>query len=192
MDEPTGNKIPEPPDSTATQSDSGQNDFSGIPDGNPLGATVSMPQSVDFNEADARVVAVQALRDKAASAAGIMYGVMGFSVVNAALMSFSAPFGMAFGLSVTDLISAMAKEYGYVHLLWNIIPLGFYFLLTIGAKKHWGWLIFLMVCYTIDGIITFVVKDWITLAVHAYVLYLLWNGLSAAFAARKLERMPAE
>ncbi|MBC7804946.1 MAG: hypothetical protein H7145_02230 [Akkermansiaceae bacterium] len=160
---------------------------------NPQQYLPSAELSSEFNEVDARAVAVQALREKASSSVGVMYGVMAFSVVNAALISFSAPFSMAFGLSAVDFISSLTKESGnYVHLLWNLIPLGFYLLLTTLAKKHWGWLIFLMVCYTLDGVLSFIGHLWIGLAVHVYVLYLLWQGLSAAFAARKLERMPSD
>lgn len=145
----------------------------------------------EFNEADARLVAIQALRAKAESSVNVMNGVMGFSVVNAALISFGSPFVMAFGLSATDVISSLVKDSkNYVHLLWNLIPLGYYFLLSKLAKKSPGWMIFLMVCYALDGVLAFVGELWIGVAVHVYVLYLLWQGLSAAFAARKLERMP--
>lgn len=145
----------------------------------------------EFNETDARLVAVQALREKMASSVGIMNAVMAFSVLNSALISFGSPLVMAFGLSITDVISALTKSGGnYIHLLWNIIPLGFYFLLSTLAKKHWGWLIFLMICYAIDGILSLIDQRWIGTAVHVYVLYMLWQGLSAGFAAQKLERMP--
>ena len=99
---------------------------------------------------------------------------------------------MAFGLSVTDLVAYWSKGSGYIHLLWSLIPLSFYFLVATLAKKHWGWLIFLMVCYAIDGFLAFRHQRWFGLAVHAYVLYLLWQGLSAFFAAGKLEKMPSD
>lgn len=166
--------------------------------GSTATADTTLPQYVpasasegEFNETDARLVAIQALREKMASSVGIMNAVMAFSVLNSALISFGSPLVMAFGLSITDVISALTKEGGnYIHLLWNIIPLGFYFLLSTLAKKHWGWLIFLMICYAIDGILSLIDQRWIGTAVHVYILYMLWQGLSAAFAAQKLERMP--
>ena len=175
-----------------------------LPETNPSNATaydaplvsavppIASPAPEEFNEADARVVAVQALREKAASSVGVMYLIMAFSVLNMALIAFGSPFVMAFGLSVTDVISALSKKYGYVHLLWNLIPLGFYFLLTTQARKKWGWLAFLMVVYGIDAFLAFVDQDWFGVAVHAYVLYLFWQGVSAYFAAGKLEKMPSD
>ena len=143
-----------------------------------------------FDEADAQAVAVYALRARGASALTIMYSVLGFSVLNMALIAFGSPFTMAFGLSITDVIASLAKDSGLVHLLWSVIPLGFYFLLTSLSRKSSGWLITLMVFYLIDGILAVIDKRWIGTLVHGYVLYLLWQGLSAFFAARKLERMP--
>ncbi len=157
----------------------------------PPGPAV-IPATGEFNEADARIVAVRALREKAASSVGTMYLVMAFSVLNMALISFGSPFVMAFGLSVTDGVAALAKDRGYIHLLWSLIPLGFYFLMTTLARKHWGWLITLMVFYAVDGFLAAVDGRWFGLAVHVYVLYLFWQGVSAFFAAGKLEKMPSE
>jgi hypothetical protein len=157
----------------------------------PIITTSSAPG--EFSEADARLVAIEALRAKMSSSVGVMNAVMAFSVLNAALISFGSPIVMAFGLATTDVISSLAKDSkNYVHLLWNLIPLGYYFLLSHLAKKSWGWLIFLMVCYAIDGVLAILGELWISTAIHVYALYLLWQGLSAAFAARKLERMPTD
>ncbi|MBC8138416.1 MAG: hypothetical protein H8F28_21260 [Fibrella sp.] len=191
MEESSRNTNPEPEIPPTMPSLTGGNDSPNVP---PSDAPVYAPSPVstsEFNETDARIVAVQALREKASSSVGIMYAVMAFSILNSALISFGSPLVMAFGLATTDVISALTKDSGnYVHLLWNLIPLGFYLGLTTLAKKHWGWLIFLMLCYACDGLISLVDQRWISLAVHVYVLYLLWQGLSAAFAAQKLERMP--
>lgn len=157
----------------------------------PVGVPSGVPGG--FDETDARMVAIQALRAKTASSVGIMNGIMAFSALNAALISFGSPIVMAFGLATTDVISSLAKDSkNYVHLLWNLIPLGYYFLLSRLARKHRGWIIFLMVCYAIDGVVSFMAELWFGFAVHLYVLYVLWQGLSAAFAARKLERMPTQ
>lgn len=157
----------------------------------PPGSAGTNVLVAEFDEVDAQAVAVQALREKSASSVSVMYAVMAFSLLNSALIAFGSPLIMAFGLTISDFIAYLAKENGYIHLLWNVIPLGFYLLLTTRARKHWGWLIALAVCYIFDGLLSLMGKDWISLAVHVYVLYLFWQGLSAAFAARNLERMPS-
>ena len=145
----------------------------------------------DFTEADARQVAIAALRAKAESSLGILYAVMGFSLLNVALIAFGSPITMAFGLAAVDFVAALAKEMGkWWVLVFLVFPFGFYAGLTALAKKHWGWFVLLMACYLIDGILSVIFQLWFGVAVHAYVLYLLFGGMMALRAARQLEKMP--
>lgn len=151
----------------------------------------SQPPADTFNESDAQKYAILALKARAASAAGLFLLIVGLSVVNTLLAVLHIPLGMAFGLGLTQILDALGSHNGFhpLYFVLELIPLGFFALMALLARKYWVWLIVGMVFYLIDGAIAVWAQLWIDSLVHGYVLFRLYQGVAAALAARNLETM---
>jgi len=145
----------------------------------------------------ARQMEIVVLQEKVARSTWYFYFVGTFSLLHSALGAVGIDFIPSLGLSVTIGVEGFSqsltgsKSIPPIAPLFDLVPIGFYVLLGFLARKHWGWFVVAIVFYTIDGLISLGVQDWIGLIVHAYVLWVLWNGMTAARAARNLEKIAA-
>lgn len=162
----------------------------------PVEVSAPLPE---LSEAQAQQMVISALKAKADNASSWFFWIAGFALITSLVSLTGMGFVFFFGLGVTRIIDVMARLISHsdktppVAILFDLIPIGFYFLIGNLSKKAWGWLVVGMVFFLIDGLMLFLLKqpDWIGIAAHGYVLFILWQGLSAARAARNLEKIAA-
>ena len=97
-------------------------------------------------------------------------------------------------MGITQLIDAIAHEVGTagmgVALILDIIVAGVFVVFGIFARKRYTWSFIIgMILYALDGLLFFVVQDWLGIGFHILVLFFVYGGLSAM---KKLSRMEQE
>ena len=127
------------------------------------------------------------------SASSWFYVIAALSVINSLIAAFGAGIRFIFGLGVTSLADeiVVAMQFGaagkVIGLLFSIAMAGLFVIFGFLARKrmHWAFLIG-MVVYLLDGLMLLMFESYLGAAFHAYVLFRLFQGLSAS---RKLSSM---
>ena len=109
------------------------------------------------------------------------------SVVNSLIAAFGSDIRFIFGLGITSVVDAMvaAIEIGaagkVVGLVVSILLAGLFAIFGFLAKKrlHWAFLLGMGI-YLLDGLLLLLVESYLSAAFHAYVLFRLYQGLSAS------------
>jgi hypothetical protein len=136
----------------------------------------------------------QVWEQKADSAAKWFYWIAAFSVINAGLMVSGAGVRFIIGMGVTDIAAAIGGQSGNVGIIAALVVTAFAAGLCalfgyLGLKKH-AWVFWVgMLLYTIDGAILVLIKDYLSAAFHAYVLFNLFQGPKALRELKALEAM---
>ncbi len=124
------------------------------------------------------------------------YWVAGLSVINTLITLFHGNVAFIVGLGATQILDAVISEIGakaaVIALSVNLVITGVYVLLGYFACQRMRWAFILgMVFYALDGLLFLLVKDWLPLAFHAFVLYAISRGLKAEGVARQIEAQAA-
>lgn len=127
------------------------------------------------------------------SAASWFYVIAGLSVVNSLIAAFGSSIRFIFGLGITGVVDGIvtAMEFGaagkLIGLVVSIFLAGLFAIFGFLAKKrlHWAFLVGMGI-YLLDGLLLLLFESYLSAAFHAYVLYRLFQGLSAS---RKLSTM---
>lgn len=109
------------------------------------------------------------------------YWVAGLSVVNSVLAIAGAGFRFIFGLGITQVIDGIAESFGgpakVVALGLDCVVAGIFILLGVFAGKRHSWAFIVgMVLLLLDGALTALFRDWISVAFHVFVLYVLFKA----------------
>jgi hypothetical protein len=109
------------------------------------------------------------------------YWIAGLSVVNSVLALAGAGFRFIFGLGITQLIDNLAHGFGgaaqAVALALDCVVAGVFIVLGIFASKRQSWAFIVgLVLLVLDGALTALFRDWISVAFHAFVLYVLFKA----------------
>jgi hypothetical protein len=113
------------------------------------------------------------------------------SGVNALLQIFDAKIRFIFGLGITELVDAIAHRGGQNGIIVMIAVDGLFIVLLILCSR-WakagsqGAFLGGMIAYALDGVLLLLFSMWLDAAVHAYALFMIWQGYSAS---RELARM---
>ena len=113
------------------------------------------------------------------------------SGVNSLLQIFDAKIRFIFGLGITQVVDAMGKGAGQNGMFITIAVDGAFIVMLILCSK-WakagsqGAFLGGMIAYALDGVLLLVYSVWLDAAVHAYALYMIWQGYAAA---RELAQM---
>lgn len=107
------------------------------------------------------------------------------SGINSVLQIVDAKIRFIFGLGITQVVDAMGKGAGQNGMFITIAVDGVFLLMLILC---WRWAktgsqgAFLagMIAYALDGVLLLVFSMWLDAAVHAYALYMMWQGFAAA------------
>jgi len=155
-----------------------------------LGQTPSIPEGAA--EADAVTPELYALEERVTASANWFFWIAGLSLVNSLLALLNIGFGLAVGLGVTQLIDAgFQHQYPnspvrFAALLFDLIPLGFYALMGfLAQKRRWAFIVG-GIFYALDAALCAMVEQWISLALHAWVLFAFFGGFKAAGELAKL------
>lgn len=113
------------------------------------------------------------------------------SGVNSLLQIFDTKIRFIFGLGITQVVDAIGHGVGQNAMLVTIAVDGLFVVMLILCSK-WakagsqGAFLGGMIAYALDGLLLVVFRVWLDAAVHAYALYMMWQGY---VAARELAHM---
>src|SRR5438876_2360913 len=107
------------------------------------------------------------------------------SGVNSLLQIFDAKIRFIFGLGITQAVDAVAHGHGQNANILMIAVDGLFIVMLILCSK-WakagsqGAFLGGMIAYALDGVLLLLFSMWLDAAVHAYALYMIWQGYAAA------------
>jgi hypothetical protein len=113
------------------------------------------------------------------------------SGVNSVLQIFDAKIRFIFGLGITQVVDAFGHGAGQNGTILTIAVDGIFIVMLILCArwaKAGSQAAFLggMIAYALDGVLLLLFSVWLDAAVHAYALYMIWQGFSAS---RELAQM---
>ena len=142
----------------------------------------------------ASAVNIAELEKRIKSGAGWFYWIAAFSVVNSVAAVTGGSFGFVLGLSLTQLIAAMAKGADAIGLAVGIVAAGFLVVLGIFANKKMTWAFLVgILLYGLDTALTvfFAIVEgamWLGVAIHVWALICLIAGMRANLKYHQLLR----
>jgi len=113
------------------------------------------------------------------------------SGVNSVLQIFDAKIRFIFGLGVTQVVDVVAHQMGQNGTLVMICVDGLFIVMLFLCSK-WakagsqGAFVGGMIAYGLDGVLLLFFNSWLDAAVHAYALWMIWQGYAAS---RELAQM---
>ncbi len=113
------------------------------------------------------------------------------SGVNSLLQIFDAKIRFIFGLGITQVVDAVAHGMGQGGTTVILVVDGLFIVMLILCSR-WaktgsqGAFLAGMIAYALDGVLLLYFSMWLDAAVHAYALWMIWQGYSAS---RELAQM---
>jgi hypothetical protein len=138
---------------------------------------------------DPRIAIVQRMR----RGAGWFLTIAVLSGVNSLLQVFDAKIRFIFGLGITQVVNPIGHGAGqngvFVTIAMDGIFLAMLMLCWKWAKAgSQGAFVGGMIAYALDGVLLLVFNIWLDAAVHAYALYMIWQGYAAARELAQMQR----
>jgi hypothetical protein len=132
-------------------------------------------------------IAVSKMMAAARTQAGAkwFYWIAGLSMINSMVVIFGGSFHFVIGLGITSVVDALARRAGsfgsFLDVIINGFAAGAFVLFGYFAAKAQKWAFLLgMGLYAMDGFLLLGVKDILSVGFHAYALYAISRGLTAA------------
>jgi hypothetical protein len=150
-------------------------------------ATVSRP-NVPTQTVDSTAGATARIR----RGASWFFTVAVLSGINSLLQIFDAKIRFIFGLGITQVVGAMAKQTSNGTVVLLLVDGLFVGLLLLCGKwareKSQGAFLGGMIAYALDGLLLIIFGMWIDAAVHGYALFRMWQGYAASRELAQLEQ----
>ncbi len=113
------------------------------------------------------------------------YWIAGLSMINSMVVIFGGNFHFVVGLGITSVVDAMAKRIGTAGSVLDLIINGFvagvFVLFGYFACKAQKWAFMVgMGLYLLDGVLLLSARDFLSVGFHAYALYAIHRGYTAA------------
>ena len=127
------------------------------------------------------------------SSSSWFFWIAGLSVINSLIAVFGGDLRFVFGLGVTSVADALSSQSGSagrtVSFVFTALMAGLFVIFGVLARKffHWAFVVG-MVVYALDGLLLLYAQDYLSFAVHGFVLFLLSKGLSASKKLSELKR----
>jgi hypothetical protein len=152
--------------------------------GGPPASTSAPPVAID-----PRVPIIQRMR----RGAGWFLSIAILSGANALLQIFDAKIRFIFGLGITQLVDAMARGMGErgptLILVVDGLFIGMLILCSRWARTgSQGAFLGGMIAYALDGVLLLYFRVWLDAAVHAYALWMIWQGFAASRELAQLQQ----
>lgn len=117
-----------------------------------------------------------------------------FSIINMIIFLVGANIRFIIGLGITDLIAAIGMQSfqgnstaTIVVIIADLTIAAFFFACGVFLKKHVTWLpVIGAIVYIIDGALLFFIRDFLSLAFHAYALFFIIRGIAALVKYKNL------
>jgi hypothetical protein len=152
--------------------------------GGPPASTSAPPVAID-----PRVPIIQRMR----RGAGWFLSIAILSGANALLQIFDAKIRFIFGLGITQLVDAMARSTGQGGTTLILVVDGLFIGMLILCSR-WartgsqGAFLGGMIAYALDGVLLLYFRVWLDAAVHAYALWMIWQGFAASRELAQLQQ----
>ena len=123
--------------------------------------------------------------------AGWFFTIALLSGVNSVLQIFDAKIRFIFGLGITQVVDGVARGMGQGGTVVIAVVDGLFIVMLIFCSR-WakagsqGAFLGGMVAYALDGVLLLLFSMWLDAAVHAYALWMIWQGYTAS---RELAQM---
>jgi len=123
--------------------------------------------------------------------AGWFFTIALLSGVNSVLQIFNAKIRFIFGLGITQVVDEVARGMGQGGTVVIAVVDGLFIVMLILCSR-WaktgsqGAFLGGMVAYALDGVLLLLFSMWLDAAVHAYALWMIWQGYTAS---RELAQM---
>ena len=152
--------------------------------------------SYDYNNLDN--VRHAELMQSYKSGANWFYWIAGLSIITSLITFFGGGWQFIFGLGITVIIDGMAdaisSEGGgdapkVVALILDLLVTGLFVGFGwLASRKMLGAYIVGMVAFVLDGLLSLIAQDWLSVGAHALVLYWLFRGFQAGRELVDLEK----
>ena len=128
------------------------------------------------------------LENQFKNGANWFYWIAGLSVVNTLVIMFGGEISFIVGLGITQIVDAIAWELknaeginlDYIFFVVSLFISGVFVIFGYFSRKRMiGVYVTGMILYALDGLIFFLVADWLSIGFHVFVLYSLFGGLKA-------------
>ena len=120
------------------------------------------------------------------------FTISALSGINSLLQIFDAKIHFIFGLGITQVAGAVARQSANGTAILLLIDGLFIGLLLLCGKwareRSQGAFLGGMIAYALDGVLLVLFGAWIDAAVHAYALYRMWQGYAASRELTRLEQ----
>ena len=117
--------------------------------------------------------------------AGWFFTIALLSGVNSVLQIFDAKIRFIFGLGITQVVDGVARGMGQGGTVVIAVVDGLFIVMLIVCSR-WakagsqGAFLGGMVAYALDGVLLLLFSVWLDAAVHAYALWMIWQGYAAS------------
>lgn len=111
--------------------------------------------------------------------------IAGLSLINSIVVIAGVKFHLGIGLGITSVVDAMARRAGSLGAVLDIVVNAFVAAVFVlfgrfaGRAKKWAFLLGMTV-YGLDAVLLLGAKDFLGIAFHAYALYAIYGGYTAA------------
>jgi len=127
------------------------------------------------------------------SSSSWFFWIAALSMINSLIAVFGGQLRFVFGLGVTSVADSLSFQSGgaakTVSFVFTLLMAGLFVIFGVLARKffHWAFVVG-MVVYALDGLLLLISQDYLPLAVHAFVLFMLFKGVSASKKLSELKR----
>jgi hypothetical protein len=128
------------------------------------------------------------------------YWIAGLSVINMVMMASGSGYSMILGSGISQISQAMAQAFWASGATVQALALYGFTVLFALLFLFFGWrankfaiwaFIAGMVVYALDGVVFIVAADYIGIAFHGFVLYMLYRGLGILLRLKNAQKSPA-
>lgn len=126
------------------------------------------------------------------SGADWFFWIAGLSLINSIIILSGSDWGFIIGLGTTQIIDGIAIYDGTIDksfaFILDVIVASVFIVFGIFARKRNNWsFITGMILYGLDGLLFFIVNDYLGIGFHIFALYCIYGGLKANGQLSKME-----
>lgn len=136
------------------------------------------------------------LENRLKNRAGWLTYAAGFSVINSILAVAGTHWHFVVGLGFSDVMMGIGDVFGggshVVGFILSLIPAAMFAFFGLQAARSRFWAFYVgMTLYALDGLLLLAFRDFLSAAFHGYVIYRMFEGLSAAKQLKALQESAA-
>lgn len=135
------------------------------------------------------------LRARMRSGANWFFWIAAASVLTTIALIIGTSWGWFLSLGITQLVSVIASGYGseakVIAFVVTLVATGIFVLLGVFSRKRQNWAFIVgMILYGADGLLFFMVNDWLSIGFHVWALFGILGGLRASLKMKSVPPPP--